>query len=114
MSQRKAKAFGIALFLWFFFVLFYDLLALGATMLLKGQAANTFLFLSIFGNPVDMVRVAALIILDNVTIFGAAGAAMLRFLGGPTASLVVLVVGLVAWASIPLFLSTRIMEHQDI
>jgi Cu-processing system permease protein len=114
MSQRKAKAFGIALFLWFFFVLFYDLLALGATMLLKGQAANTFLFLSLFGNPVDMVRVAALIILDNVAIFGAAGAAMLRFLGGPTASLVLLVAGLAAWAGIPLFISTRFMKHQDI
>ncbi|MEK7251375.1 MAG: ABC transporter permease subunit, partial [Bacteroidota bacterium] len=77
-SRRKSKAFGIALFLWFFFVLFYDLLALGGTMFLKGQTANTFLFLSLFGNPVDMVRVATLIILDNVTIFGAAGAAMLR------------------------------------
>lgn len=114
MSRRKSKAFGIALFLWFFFVLFYDLLALGGTMFLKGQTANTFLFLSLFGNPVDMVRVATLIILDNVTIFGAAGAAMLRFLGGQTASLLLLVAGLAAWASVPLFISTRMMRRQDI
>jgi Cu-processing system permease protein len=114
ISQRKSKAFGIALFLWFFFVLFYDLLALGATMFLKGQTANTFLFLSLFGNPVDMVRVATLIILDNVTIFGAAGAAMLRFLGGQTMSLLLLVAGLAAWAGVPLFVSTKLMKHQDI
>lgn len=82
ISMRKSRAFGLALFLWFFFVLFYDLLALGGTLILKGPGANMFLFLSLFGNPVDMVRVATLIILDNVTIFGAAGAAMLRFLGG--------------------------------
>lgn len=114
LSQRKAKAFGFALFLWFFFVLFYDLLALGGTLLLKGKAANTFLFLSLFGNPVDMVRVATLIILDNVTIFGAAGAAMLRFLGGQTASLLLLVGGLFAWTTIPLLLSNILMRRQDI
>ncbi|MDZ7303075.1 MAG: ABC transporter permease, partial [candidate division KSB1 bacterium] len=58
-NQRKARAFGVSLFLWFFFVLFYDLLAVGGTLLLKGQSANAFLFLSLFGNPVDMVRVAS-------------------------------------------------------
>ena len=114
ISRRKAKAFGMALFLWFFFVLFYDLLALGGTLLLKGQSANMFLFLSLFGNPVDMVRVAALIILDNVTIFGAAGAAMLRFLGGQTISMVLLIAGLMVWTSVPLIIATRMMKYQDI
>ncbi|MEK9135886.1 MAG: ABC transporter permease, partial [Bacteroidota bacterium] len=66
------------------------------------------------GNPVDMVRVATLILLDNITIFGAAGAAMLRFLGGQTASLALLVVGLLVWVSIPLILSNRMLKRQDI
>lgn len=114
VSRRKSKAFGFSLFLWFFFVLFYDLLALGGTLLLEGTAANTFLFLSLFGNPVDMVRVATLIILDNVTIFGAAGAAMLRFLGGQTSSILLLVAGLVAWTAVPFVLSTLMMRRQDI
>jgi Cu-processing system permease protein len=114
LSRRKSKAFGVALFLWFFFVLFYDLLALGGSLLFKGQSANTFLFLSLFGNPVDMVRVATLILLDNITIFGAAGAAMLRFLGGQTASLALLIVGLLVWVSIPLILSSRMLSRQDI
>lgn len=114
ISNRKSKAFGIALFLWFFFVLFYDLLALGGMLFLKGQAANMFLFISLFGNPVDMVRVATLILLDNVTIFGAAGAAMLRFLGGQTASLLLLIAGLLAWTTVPLLISNRMMKRQDI
>ncbi|MEK9137967.1 MAG: ABC transporter permease subunit, partial [Bacteroidota bacterium] len=46
LSRRKSKAFGIALFLWFFFVLFYDLLALAGSLLFRGQTANVFLFLS--------------------------------------------------------------------
>jgi Cu-processing system permease protein len=114
VSKRKSKAFGIALFLWFFFVLFYDLLALGGTLLLKGQSANLFLFISLFGNPVDMVRVATLIILDNVTIFGAAGAALLRFLGGGLTGVLSLIVGLMVWVTVPLVLSHRLMRQQDI
>ena len=114
ISKRKSKAFGIALFLWFFFVLFYDLLALGGSLMFRGQSANVFLFVSLFGNPVDMVRVATLILLDHATIFGAAGAAMLRFLGGQTASVTLLVSGLIAWVGGPLILSTRMLRRQDI
>lgn len=114
VSKRKSKAFGISLFVWFFFVLFYDLLALGGTLLMKGQAVNYFLFLSLFGNPVDLVRVASLITLENVTIFGASGAALLRFIGGPTWSLVLLVSALSVWAAAPLLASLFLLKRQDI
>lgn len=113
-SGRKAKAFGVSLFLWFFFVLFYDLLVVGVGTFLRGQAANTFLFLSLFGNPVDLVRVASLITLDNVAIFGAAGAALLRFLGGPVASLLLLIAALLLWAGVPLFAAARALRRQDL
>jgi len=114
LSRRKSKAFGISLFLWFFFVLFYDLLAIGGTILLKGQSANTFLFLSLFGNPVDMVRVATLITFDNVTIFGAAGAAMLRFFGGAATSILLLGGGLALWTLLPLGVAHFALKKQDI
>ena len=114
LNRRKSKAFGISLFLWFFFVVFYDLLTIGGTLILKGQSANTFLFLSLFGNPVDMVRVATLISLDNVTIFGAAGAAMLRFLGGAGMSIALLVLGLAAWTFLPMGISYVVLKKQDI
>lgn len=68
----------------------------------------------IFSAPVDMVRVATLIILENITIFGAAGAAMLRFLGGPALSIVLLSAGLLVWVSVPLVIAHRMMRHQDI
>jgi Cu-processing system permease protein len=113
-SNRKIRAFGLALFLWFFFVLFYDLLALGITLLLSGTSATTFLFVSLFGNPVDMVRVATLIVLDNTAIFGAAGAALLRFLGGPTASVLLLGGALLIWVAGPLLLTRRLLSMQDI
>ena len=112
--KRKSKAFGTSLFLWFFFVLFYDLLVLGGTLFLKGRAANYFLFVSLFGNPADMVRVASLILLDNVTIFGAAGAALLRFLGGKTLSIILLTASLFIWIVIPFLAALRMLKRQDI
>jgi hypothetical membrane protein len=43
---------------WFFLVLFYDLLVMGAGFLLTERAAKMLTFLSLFGNPVDLARVA--------------------------------------------------------
>lgn len=114
LCRRQAKAFGVALFAWLFFVVFYDLLVIGGTFLLREWTANRFIFISLFGNPVDMVRVVSLIALDGKEIFGAAGAALVRFLGGETASAVLLLVGLGVWVVVPLLVSQRLLRRQDI
>lgn len=112
--HRKAKAFGLALFLWFFFVLFYDLLVIGGTFLMRERAANQFIFASLFGNPVDMVRVAGLMALDGKEIFGAAGASLVRFLGGDRAGFSLLLAGLLAWVIALFALAQRLLKRQDI
>lgn len=114
LCRRTSKAFGVSLFLWFFFVILYDLLALGIGLALRGRASTTALFLSLFGNPVDMVRVSGLIILDNVTIFGAAGASLIRFVGGGTAGIVLLLGSLLAWIVVPVAGTHSILRKQDI
>lgn len=114
ICRRKTKAFGVALFVWFFFVLFYDLLVIGGTFLFKERTANTLIFGSLFGNPVDMVRVASLMTLNGKDIFGAGGAALLRFLGGETLSLVILMISLSLWVVAPLVAAQLLLKHQDI
>lgn len=114
LCQRKSKALGVALFVWFFFVLFYDLLVIGLTFLLKERTANAFIFGSLFGNPVDMVRVASLMTLNGKDIFGAGGAALLKFLGGESASFALLLVALSFWVVVPLFMAQRLLSRQDI
>lgn len=114
LSGRRLRAFGVSMAAWFFFVIFYDLLAIGAASLLRGQAGITTLFLSLFGNPVDLVRVASLILLDNAEIFGAAGAALLRFLGGSVLSVLILVSALVLWIALPLAAAHHRLGRQDI
>ncbi len=114
LCQRKPVAYGAALFLWFFFVLLYDLLVLGGTFLLRERAANAFLFTSLFGNPVEMVRIASLIAMDGKEVFGAAGAALLRFLGGERSSVIVLLAGLLLWIVVPFLAARTLLKHQDI
>ena len=75
---------------------------IGGTLLFKERTANSLIFGSLFGNPVDMVRIASLMTLNGKDIFGAGGAALLRFLGGETLSLVVLIIALSLWVVAPL------------
>ncbi len=110
----KAKTFGLTLFLWFFFVLFYDLLVIGGTFLLQERNANQFLFLALFANPVDLVRVGSLLVLDGKDIFGAAGASFVKFFGGEAASMWLIAVALVFWTAVPLLLSARLLKQQDL
>jgi len=110
----RARAFALALFVWFFLVLFYDLLVMGAGFLLKERAANMLIFLSLFGNPVDAARVAGLISAGDASIFGAAGAALLKFLGGSMASQAALVAALLAWTAGPIALAGRILRRRDL
>lgn len=112
--RRRAKAFGVALLVWFFFVIFYDLLVLGGSLLFKEKTANYFIFASLFGNPVDMVRVAGLLALKGEEIFGAAGAALLKFLGGEARGFAALLLSLLLWALAPLLISLRLLRKQDI
>lgn len=114
VSRRRAKAYGVAFLVWFVFVIFYDLLVLGGSLLFKEKTANYFIFASLFGNPVDMVRVAGLLSLKGGEIFGAAGAALLKFLGGQEQGIAMLIFSLFLWILAPLLISFRLIRRQDI
>ena len=110
----RSRAFGTALFLWFFFVLFYDLLVIGAAFLIEERAANWLIFASLFGNPVDLVRVSGLMLLGDSTIFGAAGAALVKFFGGRGPGAIVLLFAILLWIAVPLVIASRRLRKQDI
>ena len=114
VCKREKKAFGLLVFIWFFFVLFYDLLVIGSTFLFNERTANTLIFGSLFGNPVGIVRVSCLMLLDGRDIFGSAGAALLKATGGEGAGLTVLAVTLAFWIIAPAGLAHTLMRRQDI
>jgi Cu-processing system permease protein len=112
IGVTRARAFGLALFVWFFLVLFYDLLIMGAGFLLKERAANMLIFVSLFGNPIDAARVAGLISVGDATIFGAAGAALVKFLGGMSET--ILISTLVVWTIGPIVLASQVLHRRDL
>jgi Cu-processing system permease protein len=113
-NKRQTRAFGVALAAWFFFVIFFDLLVLGGSLLLREKLANYFIFGSLLANPVGMIRVAGLIALNGPDAFGPAGAALVKFTGGIASGLAILLLGLAAWTVAPLYASIRLLRKQDI
>lgn len=114
LAGTRIRALGLALFAWFFLVLFYDLLVMGGAFLMKERTANLLIFLSLFGNPVDLARVAGLMSVGDVNIFGAAGAALFKFLGGKAACQVVLIAALMSWTTAPIAIATRVLRRRDL
>ena len=113
-SASRTRAFGLALCLWFFFVLFYDLLIIGLAFVLRERTANLMIFASLFGNPVDLVRVSTVLTIGDPSIFGVAGAALLKFLGGEARSQMALLLGIAAWVLAPIWIAGRALRRLDL
>ena len=56
LSRSRTRAFGTALCVWFFFVVFYDLAAIGLAFVLRERTANLIIFVSLFGNISEYVQ----------------------------------------------------------
>jgi Cu-processing system permease protein len=108
IAGSRVQALGIALLIWFVAVLFFDLVLIGLVSgaSLQGRA----LLLGILLNPVEIVRVLAIIHLEpDLEVLGPFGSYLLEDLGtgGATA---VLVAALLAWMVAPVWAATRIFS----
>lgn len=113
-SNSRVKALGIALALWFTFVLFYDLIMMGIVGLIDPHSARTIILIGLFGNPVDLARVAGLLMLGGATIFGAAGATLVRTFGSTAVAVSILsLIGLV-WSGAVLVIASRALARREI
>lgn len=114
VASTRTRALGLAVSAWFFLVLFYDLIVIGAGFLLNERAGNLLVFLSLFGNPVDAARIAVLILVGGASSFGAAGAALLKFVGGSLAGVLLLIVTMIAWTIAPIALAQWRLNRRDL
>ncbi len=101
-ATDRARASGGAIAMWFFFVLVFDLLLLGALVVSGGAvAADAFPYLLLF-NPADVFRILNIFGLDDVrTLYGLATVVPERL-----ASPALLGVVMLAWIAVPLGLAT--------
>lgn len=111
---RGPRSYAVVLMAWFALVLLFDLLIVGGSFLLPEQWANRTALAGVFLNPVDATRVAALFCISGPEVFGAAGAQLLRLLGGPERAVALLLAVLGVWAIAPGFLAARALGRQDL
>jgi Cu-processing system permease protein len=114
ISEGRARALGVALSTWFLFVLFYDLITVGLALLVNPHLSHNVLLVSLFGNPVDLVRVSGLLILGGATIFGTAGAGIVRALGTTAFAIVVLSTAVVLWTLLIMLLAAWRLGRREI
>lgn len=111
---RRSAAMGIAAFVWFFAVILYDAAMLGIALRATGTAGARVLFVSVFGNVVDLVRVLTLLLAGTPHVLGAAGDSWIRALGGPHPAALLSAAVLAAWILLPLVAAARIQSTRDI
>ena len=114
VSQRRQIALGIAIGVWIFYELVYGMLMLGTTLYLPSKILGTSLLVGLIGNPVDIARVLSLLQVGGPHLFGPAGATLLKLAGSQTTATVIGLVGLIGWIVVPVGLSMRIFEKQDL
>ncbi len=111
LSDSRLKAMSIAILAWFAFVFFYDLGAIG--FILSVSSSSETLLLAILGNPVESVRVLAVMSLEpDMDVLGPLGSYLSdRF--GVGASVGVLLGALAAWTAIPLVAAAVLFAGDD-
>jgi len=113
-TQSRVVALATGAFIWFFFVLLFDAVALAAAMWLTGRAGSRVLMLSVFANPADLARVLALSLAGTPHVLGAAGESWHRLLGGPGAAAALATAGLGCWTLGPLLAARAAIRRRDL
>ena len=104
----------MAVVIWFFAVVLFDVAALGIASQLRSGYASRLLMVAALINPVDAIRTGALLGIQGTAAFGAASLALLRFTHGPVGAGIAIALSLVAWTAIPAALAVRRLIRADI
>jgi Cu-processing system permease protein len=114
LTRRQQIALGISVGIWVFFELLYGMLMLGTTLYFSHAALKIILLAGLIGNPVDLTRVLALLVVGGPHFFGPAGATLVKLTGSaPIAGLLGLS-ALVLWIVLPLLVSIRVFSKQNL
>jgi len=111
ISATRVQALGLALLIWFVAVIVFDLLLIG--MVSATSLGGGGLMLALLANPVEIVRVLAIIQLEpDLQILGPFGSYLLERVGtgGATA---ILSVALAAWMIVPVALAAWLFEVRE-
>lgn len=113
MARDKAKGIGIVILLWLYFSLLFD----GLVLFLLFQFADYPLEKAMVGisalNPIDLSRILILLKMDISAMMGFTGAIFKNFFGTTSGLLISLLI-LLLWITIPTLLSVRKFNQKDL
>jgi Cu-processing system permease protein len=111
LTSSRVKALAVAVLAWFVLVLLYDLGAIGLALALNPSGRA--LVLPVIGNPVEAVRILAILsIQPDLQVLGPLGAYLTNSMGAVRAA-VFLWVTLLIWIGAPLAIAIRVFNGQD-
>lgn len=113
LARRSLKAYALVMVAWFVLVLLFDLVVIGLTFAVPERWANRLALGALFANPVDATRVGALLTVSGKELFGAAGAVLVRALGGTGPATALLIAALALWIAVPAALAIAALRRQD-
>lgn len=113
LARRSVKAYALVMVAWFVLVLLFDLVVIGLTFAVPERWANRLALGALFANPVDATRVGALLTVSGKELFGAAGAVLVRALGGTGPATALLIAALALWIAVPAALAIAALRRQD-
>ncbi len=111
MSKTRVQALGLALLVWIVAVFFFDLLLIG--MVSSTSLGGGGLMLALLLNPVEIVRVLAIIHLEpDLQVLGPFGSYLMERTGTGGATMI-LSAALFVWTAVPLAIAGYLFETRD-
>jgi Cu-processing system permease protein len=102
-ARDRARASGLAIGAWFFFVLVFDLLLLGGLVATSGQASGDLFAWALLANPADVFRILNVLAVEEIrTLHG-----LTSLFPAAYTRPAVLIAAMLAWIVLPLAIAHR-------
>jgi Cu-processing system permease protein len=112
LTRDKARAIGMALFLWLYFSLIYDGFVLWMVYSFSDYPLEKITLALIALNPVDLARIMMLLQLDIAALMGYTGAFYQDFFGS-SLGIIFSSGTLLFWMALPLLAALRVFNKKD-
>ncbi|MBT2679744.1 ABC transporter permease subunit [Bacillus sp. ISL-35] len=110
IAKSRFQALGISLIVWAFLVLFYEFIIMGLSLLLLKQWLLPMLTVSIFLNPVELIRVQSILSLDGASVFGPRLYDLTIWADGMTGKML-FIFAVLLWMVLPVIFSVRRLKR---
>lgn len=112
-QREKARGVGVALFIWFLFVLVYDAVLMWLMFAFSDHPIEPLVVPLAGINPVDLARIMVMLQIDLAAMMGYSGAVYKNFFGS-TIGMGVAGTILLIWILIPTMIAFRVFQRKDL